>query len=151
MAIAIVALSILPISRFTYFAIRGMQAQAIVAKIDQLVHHRPADVSESEWAILVYWTHNLHHNSVPQVNLSISQLWRLSNDLDEMLLKGPDRHSIDHLWEQYSIMTDSGARYREKYEPYRDAIIAESSRMGSEYFDRSSYEDFVDSVKIDND
>ncbi len=39
----------------------------------------PSDVTELEWASIVYWTHNLHCSSIPQVYASLSTLQTIDN------------------------------------------------------------------------
>ncbi len=133
---------------FAYQVTRARLSESILAKIDRLSLHPPKDVPELEWAILVYWTHNLHCASIPQTSLSLGDLQRLDHDVSEMLAAEPNRESIDELWDRYSSMTDGGANYRAKFEPVRDAIIKAAAEKGDAYFDRESYTDFVAFVRV---
>lgn len=92
-----------------------------------------------EWAVHVYWTHNLHGNAIPQINGTLSELRDLDASLDRSISAGPDRRTIDTLWDKYSAMSESGHRYRVKYEPIRDQAAREIAAQGDAYFDAASY------------
>ncbi|WP_442511697.1 hypothetical protein SH528x_003408 [Novipirellula sp. SH528] len=146
MDITLVLACALAFGAIAYQVTRDQLAESVLAKVDRLSLHPPINMPKLEWAILVYWTHNLHCESIPQTTMSINELRHLSRDLNEMLQSGPSRDSIDYLWDRYATLTDGGARYRAKYESIRDAIIEAAARDGDAYFDRRSYTDFVDSV-----
>jgi hypothetical protein len=133
-----------------YQLTRARLSESILVKIDRLSLHPPKDMPELEWAILVYWTHNLHCASTPQTGLSLRELRRLDNDLSEMLGTEPNRESIDELWARYSSLTAGGAKYRAEFEPVRDSII-DAAAKDDAYFDRGSYTDFIAAVRMATD
>lgn len=144
--VLLVALLTVVIGAVAYQLIRVRLADSLLHKIDLLVLRPPDDMTELEWAMLVYYTHNLHGSAIPQQEMSIAELRSLHRDLDSMLESGPNRNSIDYLWDEYARLTEGGAWYRELYESDRDARIAAALRGGEAYFDRSSYTDFIEYV-----
>ena len=134
---------VLAVGAFAYQKARVHLASSVLSKIDQLSLFPPRDVPEMEWAILVYWTHNLHCASILQSSVPYSELRRLDHDLSEILASKPSRKSIDELWDRYSSLTDGGARYRAKFEAVRDSIIDAAAKEGDAFFDRESYREFV--------
>jgi hypothetical protein len=145
-----IAISVVACAALGYQIHRARLSESILDKIDQLVLHPPDDVPELEWAVLVYWTHNLHCNSIPQVYASYPTLRELDQYLDATIAEGPTRESIDELWERYASISDSGLRYRMKYMPVRDSIADTVAAEGEDFFDARSYQDFVTYVQSSN-
>ena len=106
----------------------------------------PPDVSEMEWTSIVFWTHNLHCNTIPQVHASLPMLQTIDK-LIEDTAEHPDKQNIDRLWEEYSKLSQSGFTYREKYLPIRDEIAEAISNQGRNYPDVRSYDDFLASIR----
>ena len=142
---------VIAISLVGYQVFRGQIAQGLLRKIDRLVLQTPDGMTDLQWQMLVYHTHNLHCSATPQIEMSITELRTLHNDLDRMLASGPTRDSIDYLWDEYSRLSPGGAQHREVYESDRDARIAAALRDGDAYFDRASYNDFADAVRATQD
>ena len=109
----------------------------------------PPNVSELEWAAIVFWTHNLHCNSIPQVYANQSTLRTIDN-LIEAASKQPDRQKINQLWDEYAKVSKSGFRYREKYMPVRDEIAEAIAIQGNSFSDFRSYNDFLVSIRARN-
>jgi hypothetical protein len=126
---------------------RAQLSNSILTKIDILALYPPNDTPELQWAVLVYWTHNLHGNSIPHVYASYSSLRELDRFLDASLAEGPRRRTIDGLWDRYAAISDSGSRYRATYEPIRDSIADSVAAEGIDYFDARSYQDFLAHVR----
>jgi hypothetical protein len=137
-------------SLLAYQILRGKLNASILTKVDSLVLYPPKDTSELQWAVLVYWTHNLHGSASPEVHASYSSLRKLEGFLDTAIANGPDRHSIDWLWERYAAMSDSGWGYSTKYKPIRDSIVEEIAAEGADYYDIRSYRDFMKGVQANS-
>jgi hypothetical protein len=129
---------------------RGSLCNRIQTKVEKLADHRPADVSSLEWAVLVYWTINLHGETIPQLYASYASLRELDRFLDAAIEAGAVRSTIDELWDRYAAMSPSGYRYSAKYLPIRDSIVADVRRQGLAYFDIDSYLDLVRPPVDDN-
>ncbi|QDV30843.1 hypothetical protein Spb1_27780 [Planctopirus ephydatiae] len=106
----------------------------------------PSNVSELEWASIVYWTHNLHCNSIPQVHANLSTLRTIDNLIEEAA-EHPNRQKINQLWNEYAKVSQSGFRYREKYLPVRDEIAEAIANQGDSFSDFRSYNDFLVSIR----
>lgn len=143
------AASVIAISSvfFIYEFERSRLSTSILNKIDRLALEHPDDIPELEWAALVYWTHNLHCNSLPQQYGSFSKLRDINHYLEASLEAGPKRETIETIWEKYSVLNKFGMSYSVKYKPQRDSIIEAIATQRSDYFDVGSYQDFLDSVR----
>ena len=122
-------------------------SNSIRNSIDQLALREPKGVSKLEWLILVYWTHNLNESAMLRTNQSLAALKELDFELHEILLGNPDKVTIDQLWDRYAAISDGAARYKAEFKPQRDLAVAEAAKHGQDYFDKSSYYDFLEYVK----
>jgi len=129
-----------------YQSQRARLAGSICTKVDSLVLYPPNDASELEWAVLVYWTSNLHGEAMPSWYASYSSLRELDQFLDTTMAGGPNRSTIDGLWDRYASMSDSGLRYRVKYEPIRDEDAAAITLKGEAHANARCYRDFLEGV-----
>ncbi len=150
LALIAVAAVLAATSYLAYQARRGQLGARIRTKVDRLVLQPPEGISELEWAVHVYWTHNLHCEAIPQVYASVSSLQDLDRFLDDAIAHGPDFKTIDILWDRYAAMSRSGREYREKWKPVRDEIADAVAREGDDYGDAGSYRDFLESVRSEN-
>lgn len=132
---------------FAYQVYRASRSQAVLRKIDQLVLLTPADQTDLEWAVLVYWMHNYHCATVPQTRASLSWLNETERQLDTAIRSEPTVDTIDAVWNRYSaLMGDADTDwYDMKHE--RELVYNKVVRDGMEYFDTRSYLDFRDSVR----
>jgi hypothetical protein len=135
-AVAIVATCL---GLFGYQIYRANLSLAILAKVDRLVLYTPEDCSELEWAVHVYWTHNLHCAAIPQVYASLSSLHELNRFLDDAVERGPDRSTIEALWVRYAALSAGGQKYSARYDPVRREIANAVARDGESYADAGSY------------
>ena len=119
----------------------------ILRKIDRLALQPPNGMTELEWASVVYWTHNLHCNTIPQVYADLATLRELDTFIDDGAERGSDMATIDGIWDRYAQMSDSGSSYREKYESRRNEIAAAIANEGESYADARSYRDFLAYVR----
>jgi hypothetical protein len=142
-----VAVIVAAIGLFVYQVTRARLADTVLTKIDRLVLQPPEGTPELEWAVDVYWTHNLHCEAIPQINESVSALRELNRFLDDAIIVGPDRQTINTLWDRYATMSQSGYRYRTKHEPVREQIVDAVEREGKDYYDAGSYLSFLRSVR----
>ena len=129
---ATIACGVAAMGALAYQLMRVGLSKTILTKIDRLALQPPEGVPELEWAVRVYWTHNLHCSAWPQVNASYSFLRELNRDLDESISKGPDMQTIDDLWDRYATMSNSGAKYRMKIAPIRDLAVESIAREGDD-------------------
>lgn len=139
-ALAVVATAL---GAFGYQVFRARLSEAILAKIDCLAMQPPERSSELEWAVHVYWTHNLHCAAIPQVYASLSSLHELDRFLDSAIARGPDSSTIEALWSRYEAISAGAGRYRKEYEPVRHEIANAVARDGESYADARSYQDFL--------
>ena len=102
-------------------------------KIDQLVLFTPTGLSEPEWTVHIYWTHNLHSNSMLHLYASYASICELEQILDDSLATGPDRSTIDAIWDRYAKLTCFGTTYRQRYEWRKNAIAQEVAICGLDY------------------
>ncbi len=128
---------------------RARFCEQLLRRIDALVLVPPSESSELEWAATVYWTHNLHCNTIPQVHASLPMLRKI-NEIVADLEKSPGLTKINLLWNEYAKVSQSGFRYSEKYLPIRDEIVHEISLQGNNYTDFRSYDDFLTSIRSRN-
>ncbi len=128
---------------------RARFCEQLLRRIDALVLVPPSESSELEWAATVYWTHNLHCNTIPQVYASLPMLRKIDEIVAD-LEKQPDLTKINLLWNEYAKVSQSGFRYSEKYLPIRDEIVHEISLQGNNYTDVRSYDDFLTSIRSRN-
>ena len=124
---------------------RAQYCERLLGKIDKLALSPPPNVSELEWAAIVFWTHNLHCNSIPQVYANLSTLRTIDN-LIEAASEQPDRQKINRLWDEYAKVSQSGFRYRQKYMLVRDEIAEAIAIQGNSFSDFRSYNDFLVSI-----
>jgi len=129
---------------------RAQLSHAILAKVDRLALNPPNGTTELQWAVYVYWTHNLHCETIPQFYASYWTLLELDKFMDASIAKGPNRKTIDELWDRYAAISDSGRRYRLKYEPWRDSAAESIAAEGIKYADVGSYESFLAYVRSSN-
>lgn len=129
---------------------KGLLSQSIRPKVDSLALYPPKGTPELQWAVLVYWTHNLHDSTMPQVSASYSSLRELDRFLDAAIARGPTRSTIDGLWQRYASMSESGLRYRSKYEPMRDADVESIVAEGTNSAVGHGYAAFLARVKASN-
>ena len=148
-AICLIAIVIVVLASglFAYQVSRGKLNNSILAKVDRLVLQIPTGNSELEWSVYVYWTHNLHCETMSLNSVSHSSMRELNQFLNDAIERGPDRETIRELWDRYSMINDSGYRYRTKYEPVRDKIIDTIAQEGSDYVDVRCYQNFLQSVR----
>lgn len=130
-----------------YQLARCRTSDTILLNIDRLVLQPPPDISELEWAVYIYWTHNLHANAMPHQSASLSSLRQLNHDLEQSISTGPDLRIVNDLWDRYSAMSESGFEYRQKHEPIRDSVVKAIASQGEQYFDHRSYQDFLARVR----
>lgn len=132
---------------FTYQVYRASRSQTVLRKIDDLVLSPPADKTELEWAVLVYWMHNYHCATAPQTRASLSWLNETERHLDAVIASGPTVATVDKVWGRYSaLMGDVNTDwYDMKHE--RDIVYNAVVEDGMDYFDTRSYLDFLDSVR----
>ena len=109
------------VSALAFQVQRAQLSEVILSKVDGLALTPPLDQTELEWAVHVYGTHNLHCAAMPQVRASYTELRQLNRYLDTAISTGPDAGTIATLWDTYAELSDSGARYREKYESRRNS------------------------------
>ncbi len=126
-----------------YHMVRVRLCDRVLTKIDRLASYPPSDMGELEWAVHVYWTHNLHCNAMPLVYASYGAIRDVEQILDDTLTNGPNRLTIDAIWDRYAMMTPSGAAYQQKYELEKDAIATAVAAQGSDYPFVNDYRDFV--------
>jgi hypothetical protein len=129
---------------------RGQLSGSILEKVDRFALYPPSDTTEMQWAVLVYWTHNLHCNSIPQVYAPYASLQELDRFLDDALANGPDRLTIDGLWDRHAAIGEGAARYRREYKPVRDAAAKGIDAEDPTSFNYQSYRGFLDSVRERN-
>jgi len=129
---------------------KGLLNQSIRPKVDSLALYPPKGTPELQWAVLVYWTHNLHDNTIPQVYASYSSLRELDRFLDAAIAQGPTRGTIDGLWQRYASMSESGSQYRLKYEPIRDSDGESIAAEGTNSVVGRGYAAFLARVKASN-
>jgi hypothetical protein len=118
-----------------------------MTKIDRLALHPPNNMSELEWAVHVYWTHNLHCNAMPREYASYSSIREVEQTLDDTLTNGPNRLAIEAIWDRYAKMTPSGAAYQQKYEMEKNSIAAAVAAQGLQFPYVNDYQDFVQYVR----
>lgn len=126
---------------------RARYCEQLLQRIDALVLVPPSESSELEWAATVYWTHNLHCNTIPQVYASVPMLRKIDAIVAEVE-KQPDLTKINLLWDEYAKVSQSGSRYREKYLPIRDKVVHDILVKGNNYTDFRSYNDFLTSIRL---
>ncbi|TWT66057.1 hypothetical protein [Allorhodopirellula solitaria] len=132
LAIGIVSVTtVVVLVAFHFYRVR--LCDRIDRRIDSLALYPPSDTTDLEWAVHVYWTHNLHGNSMPLAYASTDSLWHLDDELDDALNSRPTRKTIDDLWVRYSEMTSLGAEYRRKYEPEKNRIASLVAEQGLGY------------------
>ena len=136
---AVTVCGVVGLALFAYQFWRARTSESILSKIDQLALQSPNGVTDLEWAVLVYWTHNLHCSAMPQIHATRSELLELASSLDHSIAVGPNRETIDSLWDIYSAMSQSGQQYRAEYEPVRDQAARQIAVEGDAYFDAPSY------------
>ena len=121
----------------------------ILERIDSLAQFPPAQTNDLEWAVHVYWTHNLHCNSLALTQASTASLLQVDTELSDALELGPSSSTINSLWERYGEMTSSGATYRHRYETEKDQIANAVSEQGLDYPYIDDYRHFSTAHKTD--
>ncbi|MCD0462026.1 hypothetical protein LOC72_21335 [Roseiconus lacunae] len=119
--------------------------ESILSKIDQLASHPPPDATDLEWAVHVYWTHNLHCNSMPLTYASTDALHGIEAELSDAMISQPGRATIDRLWDAYSEMTHLGAEYKLTYEHEKNRIAEVVALKGLRYEYIEDYRSFAGS------
>ncbi|MBA4032556.1 MAG: hypothetical protein C0478_16940 [Planctomyces sp.] len=142
--IAISFLAIASIGSFGFQFYRARLSEVVLKKIDRLALRPPPDKTELEWAVNIYWTHNLHCSASPQIHASLAKLWEIDRHLDNLLAGAPNQSDVDKLWIRYEKLSDAGRRYSQRYKSKRDAIATEIAEQGMEYFDVDSYLDLLE-------
>lgn len=69
---------------------KAQAANRLLEMVDALADQVPPDHAADEWGVAVYWTHNLHHESVPQVYASRDDIVRLHEELSLRCDSGAD-------------------------------------------------------------
>ncbi len=119
----------------------------IVRKIDRLALTPPKDMTELEWASVVYWTHNLHCNTIPPFYGDLKKIKELDAFIENAAERGPDMATIDGLWNRYAQISESGSQFRAKYESRCNEISAAIAEEGNDFADARSYRDFLAYVR----
>ncbi|EMI41979.1 hypothetical protein [Rhodopirellula sp. SWK7] len=127
----VVSLAIMAILAFHFY--RVSLCNRILDRIDSLGKFPPSETTGLEWAVHVYWTHNLHCNSMPLMHASTNSMRSVDTELSDALDRGPDLSTIDSLWDRYAEMTPSGAEYRLKYESEKDRIARVVAEQGLDF------------------
>ncbi len=147
LACAVLAVGVVAAACFAPLLAKGLLNESIRPKVDSLALYPPKGTPELQWAVLVYWTHNLHDNTIPQVYASYSSLRELDRFLDAAIAHGPTRDTIDGLWARYASMSESGSQYRLMYEPVRNAEVESIAAEGTNYAGAPGYARFLKDVK----
>jgi hypothetical protein len=107
------------------------------AKIRELRHKRPPDVSQGSWEFLVGWTMNLSANcaAIPKDGITDRDQEAFLQEFDERLQRGPDVATIDWIWDEYIRLTKHGQTkhgqsYSDKYRPTRPETGWERAPVG---------------------
>jgi hypothetical protein len=128
---------------FTYQVYRTSRSEAVLNKIDDLVHSAPSEQTELEWAVLVYWLHNYHCASMPQTRASLSWLDDTERYVDSSMVTGPTVITVEALWTRYSELMGDAERDWYDMKRERDLVYNEVVKEGKAYFDARSYLDFA--------
>jgi hypothetical protein len=145
--IAISFLAIASIGSFGFQFYRARLSEVVLQKIDRLALRPPPDKTELEWAVNIYWTHNLHCSASPQIHASLAKLWEIDRHLDNLLAGAPNQSDVDKLWIRYEELGDAGRRYSQRYKSERDAIATEIAEKHMEYFNSGDYLGFLETVR----
>jgi hypothetical protein len=94
---------------------RSRAANRLLESVDSLAHQIPPGRTADEWGVAVYWTHNLHCASVPQVYASHGEIVQLHARLETHIAEGADMPTVLWLWDEYAQLTNSGNRYAARY------------------------------------
>ena len=96
-------------------------SEAILSRIDSLVLRSPTDVSRHQWNVPIFWTHNLHSNSLLAFDAPLEDIRRFQRQLESRVQGDVDMSTIDWIWGQYATLTAAG----ERYQHYRDWMRAD--------------------------
>ena len=85
--------------------------------IARLAFNRPEALTDDQWAHCIFWTWNLHDNfgSVPDF-IPTADLERILAEFEAKIDAGPNRATIDWLWDEYYRSAPNAHGY-EKYRP----------------------------------
>lgn len=145
--IAISFLAIASIGSFGFQFYRARLSEVVLQKIDRLALRPPPDRTELEWAVNIYWTHNLHCSTSPQIHASLAKHWEIDRHLDNLLAGAPNQSDVDNLWIRYEELSDAGRRYSLRYKSERDAIATEIAEQDMEYLNAGDYVGFLETVR----
>ena len=140
-------LAVLVICGVGFHFARVRICDGILEKIDRLTLNPPDGMSELEWAVHVYWTHNLHCNSMLLSQASYGELNALNRTLDNARTSGADTGTIDAIWDIYARLTPAGKDYQSKYEAEKNSIAELVSKQGTEFQFASDYQGFLESLR----
>jgi drug/metabolite transporter superfamily protein YnfA len=125
-------------------ATRAKASESLLHTIDSLVLLTPRDRTADEWNVLVYWTHNLHGNSILQVYAKRADIIRLQQDINDRIQSDADTSTILWIWERYAALTECGERYRQKYQ---SVMLAEMERVAANGDTSGDYTRFAQYVR----
>ncbi len=107
---------------------RSHAANRLLESVDSLAHQIPPGRTAEEWEVAVYWTHNLHCASVPQVYASHGEIVQLHSRLKNRIAAGADMPTVTWLWDEYAQLTNSGNRYAARY---RDVMVQDCEALAN--------------------
>lgn len=122
-------------------------ADAILKDIDSLVLRPPTDVAQEQWDVAVYWTHNLHCNSLLAFQSSLGEIRRFRDELATRVRSDVDMSTVDWIWERYAVLTRSGRDYQKYRSVMRKdmSIIREDVKRADPNGDYKSFRLIVES------
>ncbi|MBN1908424.1 MAG: hypothetical protein JW818_01680 [Pirellulales bacterium] len=87
------------------------------AAITRLAFYRPDDLTDDQWAHCIFWTWNLHGNYgvVPDF-IPTADLERMVTEFEAKIDEGPNRATIDWLWDEYYRSAPNAHNY-EQFRP----------------------------------
>lgn len=91
--------------------------------IRSLEARRPPDVTPQAWQAAVFWTQNLHGNSMVPFEASDHQIKVFQEDLNQRLSQPIDLDTIYWIWDEYAKLTPAGKRYQ-RFRSQMDEEIA---------------------------
>lgn len=125
---------------------RVIASDHLLDQIDSLVLLSPQDRTADEWSVAVYWTHNLHCASSPQIYAELSEIKRLQRDINERVESNVDTSTILWIWERYGALTESGDRYQK----YQQVMLKEMERVAADGDTYGDYSSFAKQVRAEH-
>ncbi len=91
---------------------RTHYSRRLETQIEGLYAKQPQNLNAAQWHCMVYWTRNLHGNSLIAFQTSTAQIASFESRINERLSGKVDATTIEWIWDEYANVCPGGRNYQ---------------------------------------